>query len=157
MKPKRLAILSLALLATMILGTGAIIALSANDIKANVKWYPRSYTFDNPPPDPWLAQLQLVAGHHYSEVDEATILLDGMYSPSGAMYPAPHGPKAMVPFDGLDVKLAIEPKLPWHMGVVMPGKYRIDLEITGNLLPEYGEEPFRGTGVITVTVSESPG
>jgi hypothetical protein len=157
MKPKRLAIISLALLATMILGTSAIIALSAADIKANVKWYPRSYTFDNPPPDPWVAQLLLTGGHRVGEIDEATILLEGMYPPSGPMYPAPHGPKVMVPFGGLDVKAAIEPKLPWHMGIVMPGKYRIELEITGNLLPEYGEEPFRGTGVITVTVSESPG
>jgi hypothetical protein len=156
MKPKRLAIISLALLATMILGTSAIIALSATDIKANVKWYPKSYTFDSPPPDPWAAQLQLVAGHSYAEVDEATILLEGMYPPSGAIYPSV-GPKVMVPFDGLDVKAAIEPKLPWHMGIVMPGKYRIELEITGNLLPEYGEEPFRGASVITVTVSESPG
>jgi hypothetical protein len=157
MKPKKLTLISLVLLATILAGTGAIIALSATDIKANIKWLPKSYLWDNSPPDPWLAELQLTGGHHVDEINASTILLEGLYSPSGALYPAPHGPKVMVPFDGSDVKAAIDPKLPWHMGVLMPGKYRIDLEITGNLQIAYGGDSFRGTGVITVTIPESPG
>lgn len=154
MKPKTLALISLILLVAII-GTGTFAALSAPDVKANVKWDPKSYTWDGVPP-PWNAEISLTGGHKRHEIDTSTILLEGTYSP-GTPYNATHGPRLILPFDGLDVKAAIEPYLPWHMGVVMPGRYRIELEITGNLLPEYGGELFRGTGVITVTVPESPG
>ena len=157
MKLQKLTLVYVILLATILVSTGAIIALSAPDIKANVKWVPKTYTWDNLPPDPWSAEVALTGGHKADEIDGTTIWLEGMYLPSGPLYPAPHGPKVMVPFDGWDVKAAIEPKLPWHMGIVMPGRYRIELEITGNTLPEYGGLPFRGIGTITITVPESPG
>jgi hypothetical protein len=156
LKPKKLTLISLVLLATILTGTGAIIALSASDIKAKVKWDPKSYLWDNSPPAPWNAEVQLPS-YTPDQIDAATILLEGMYSPSATPYPAPHGPKLWVPFDGWDVKAAIEPKLPWHMGIVMPGRYKIELEITGSLLPEYGGEIFRGTGTIHVIIPESNG
>jgi len=157
MKPKRLTIISLVLLATILAGTGAIIALSADTVKANVKWDPKSWMWDGTPPSPWNAELMLTGGHGIEEVDATTILLDGLYSPSAPISPAPHGPKVMVPFSGWDVKAAIAPKLPEHMGIFIPGRYKIELEISGYLLPAYGGEAFRGIGTVTVTVAESGG
>ena len=157
MKPKTLTLISLVLLATILAGTGALIALSANTVKANVKWDPKSWDWDGVPPNPWNAELALTGGHKVEELNTTTILLEGLYSPSAPVYPAPHGPKVMVPFSGWDIKAAIAPKLPEHMGIFIPGRYRVELEVSGYLLPEYGEEAFRGISIITVTVPESSG
>jgi len=156
MKPKRLTLISLILLGTILASTGAIIALSANEIKAKVKWLPKSWGWDGTPPSPWDAELSLPS-YTPDQIDTTTILLEGTHSPSATPYPSGHGPKMIVPFNGWDVKAAIATKLPEHMGIFIPGRYRIELELSGYLLPAYGEEPFRGIGIITVTVPESGG
>ncbi|RLI44157.1 hypothetical protein DRO69_08000 [Candidatus Bathyarchaeota archaeon] len=150
MKPRRLTLISLTLLATILIGAGIIIVLSPTEIGANVKWDPKTYTWDGTPPTYWNAQISLKQGHKaQTEIIPATILLEGIYSPIIAPYNATHGPRLIVPFSGSDVKAVLFDKIA-HMGVVYPGRYRVTLEITGQLI---GGETFRGSGVIVVTVS----
>ncbi len=152
MKPKRLTLISLALLAILLTSAIVILTLSEPAIKANVKWDPKSYLWDGEPPDPWNAVIALTGGHKLNEINTTTIRLEGTYPTDGDPYPLRN--KLIVPFDGYDVKAALDSKLPYHMGVVIPGRYRIGLIINGTLLST--QEEFRGTGIITVTVS-SPG
>ena len=155
MKPKKLTLISITLLAILLVGAGIILALSASEIKANVKWIPKGYTLDGTVPDPWNAEIQLTGGHKaQTEINASTILLEGLYSPSSAAYNTTHGPKIIVPFSGNNVKAAVDSKLPYHMGIVAPGRYRISLEINGTL---YTGEEFRGSGTITVTVPDGSG
>ena len=154
MKPRKLTLISITLLATLLIGAGAILVTSQKPVGANVAWKPKYFEWDGTPAGTINAEVWLKGGHKaQKEIDPATILLEGMYSPSAPTYPKVHGPRLVVPFSGLDVKAALEPKLP-HME---PGaKFRIKLKISGYLLPEYGELYFEGYGVITVTIPSSP-
>jgi hypothetical protein len=155
MKPKKLTLISLTLLAILLVGAGVILMLSAAEIKASVKWDPKGYTLDGTVPSSWNAEIKLTGGHKaQTEINASTILLEGLYSPSSAAYNATHGPSLIVPFNGNDVKAALDSKLPYHMGIVAPGRYRIPLEINGTL---YTGEEFLGSGTITVTVPEDSG
>jgi hypothetical protein len=156
MKTRRLTLISIALLATLLMGASIIIVLSQTEVGANVRWDPRTYTYDVTPPTAWNAQIWLKQGHKAQiEIDPTTILLEGVYEPIYELiHNATHGPRLIVPFSGSDVKAALDSKLPIHMGILPPGRYRISLEITGQL---YTGETFRGSGVIVVTVTESNG
>lgn len=150
MKLGKLGFVYLTILIT-ILGANVILALSQGDeVKANVAWDPKSYSADEPFPHPWNAEIWLTGGHKRDEIDTTTILLEGTYTPIGAPYAAVHGPRLIVPFLGSDVYEALLSKLP-H---TEPGKHRIGLEITGELLDG---TPFRGTGYIHLTIPENPG
>jgi hypothetical protein len=154
MKTRTLIPIYIGILAIAIIGASLVISRAATTIGANVAWDPKSYTYDNPPPNPWNAEVWLKGGHKaQTEIDKSTIKLEGLYSPSATPYNALHGPKLVVPFLGNDVKAAIYAKLPGHMGVLTPGIYRLQLVITGKLLT--GED-FMGDGVVTVTVLPPP-
>jgi len=150
MKPNKLALIYLGILAIIILGATFTMSMATTEVGANVAWDPRTYSWDGTPPDPWNAEVWLKGGHKaQTEIDPATILLEGLYSPSAPPYNATHGPRLIIPFLGENVKAAIFAKLPSHMGTLIPGTYRISLEITGKL---YTGETFRGDGTIRVTV-----
>jgi len=154
MKTNKLTLLSLALLTTLILGVAFMVSQAQTEVKANVAWDPKYLTYDTTPPEPYNAEVWLTGGHKaQTEINATTILLEGLYSPSGTPYNAIHGPRLIIPFAGADVKAAIFLKLPSHMGILTPGTYRIPLEITGKL---YTGETFRGDGVIVVTVPNPP-
>lgn len=156
MKRWKLTLTSLTLLATLLIGAGIIMVLSPTEVGANVKWDPRTYTWDGTVPALWNAQVWLKQGHKaQTEIDHTTIRLEDIYEPIyDEIYNATHGPRLIIPFDGDDVKAALLSKLPAHMGILIPGRYRIPLEITGKL---YTGETFRGSGVIVVTVLEPSG
>jgi len=148
MKPTK-NLIGLMMLTTILLSAGAILVFSQGDeVRANVAWDPSSYSTDQPLPDPWNAEIWLTGGHTRDEIDTTTILLEGMYTPSADPYPAVHGPRLIVPFAGSDVYEALLSKLP-H---TEPGRYRIALEITGNL---YDGTPFRGSGTIRLEITNS--
>lgn len=109
---------------------------------------PKTYTLDTTPPQPWNAEIWLTGGHKRHEIDTTTILLEGVYTWKLPPYPAIHGPRLIVPFDGNDVLAAALAKLP-HLA---PGTYRIPLEITGKL---FDGTPFRGSDTIRLTVPEA--
>jgi len=164
MKTRTLTLISITLLATLVLGATFTLTQAQKPVGAGVKWDPKYYTWDTvPPPDPWTAAVSTHGGHKaQTEINVTTVLLEGLYSPGCVKYPsdpnyapspALHGPALNIPFDGWDVKAAIEPKLPGHMGILIPGTYRISLTITGKL---YSGETFSGDGVVVVTVPNSP-
>ncbi len=122
---------------------------------AQVWWRPSHYTLDNPVPDPW--QARLFGPPHTAipaaDIDPATILLEGMFSPLGP----PNEPyltfrdfELVVSFDGYDVLTAILLKA----GYLIPGENNpADLVITGQT---YEGTPFRGTGRIQMYVPAPP-
>jgi hypothetical protein len=132
----------------IMLGASIIVLSQGQEIKANVAWDPRKYTYGTEVPNPWNAQIWLTKGYKRDDINTTTILLEGIYKPSADPYPAERGPRLIVPFDGSDVFEALTSKLP-HLE---PGKYRIGLEITGLLLDG---TPFRGVGYIQVIIDES--
>jgi hypothetical protein len=156
MKLNKLTILGITLLATMLLGAGAVLLQSQSQeaLPINVVFDPKTYAWDTTVPQPWNAEIwrQKVK----ERADPTTIRLEDIYKPTGTT-PAIHGPRLIVHFDGNDVRAAIWPKLPTtHMGILIPGTYRVKLKVSGNLLPEFGVTPFEGYGTITVTVPELP-
>jgi hypothetical protein len=149
MKTRTITILSLAIVATLVIGAFAIDAFAApKELKLKVKWKPATYTSDTWFPDPWLAEIFLAPPKPLNQIDPLTLLLENTYSPSAATYPTEKGnDRLVVPFYGGDVLTALLTKAP-HMS---PGTYFIYLEITGKL---YNGQAFRGSGPINMTIPE---
>jgi len=149
MKTRTLTLLSLSLLATLLIGAFALNVYSAKELKLKVKWKPASFTGDTWFPNPWLTEIYFAPPRPINQIDPSTILLEGLYSPSGATYPHPLKDRLVVPFYGGDVVTALVTKAP-HMS---PGTYIVFLEITGKL---YDGQGFRGVGSINMTIPELP-
>ncbi|HKZ93490.1 MAG TPA: hypothetical protein VJ249_02760 [Candidatus Bathyarchaeia archaeon] len=154
MKLNRLALISAVALVALLAGAIAFNALAPpQELKLKVKWRPPNYMLGNPAPDPWIAEIFFAPSRPLEQIDPNTLLLEGIYSPSGTPYLLRSSPDRMaVPFDGDDVLRALLTKAP-HLA---PGEYRILLQITGNLKPEYGATPFSGDGGINLIVPDVP-
>jgi hypothetical protein len=147
-------LISIALLATLVIGIVFTQTMAPADVLAiNVAFDPKNYEWNGTPP-PWNAEIwrQKVQ----DTADYSTIRLEGTYSPIATPYPALHGPRLIVTFNGEDVKTALFMKLPSHMGILEPGTYKVKLTVSGYLKPEYGGTPFEGDGTIVVTVLPPP-
>jgi hypothetical protein len=154
MKTRTPTLISIAILATLVIG--AIVFQSIAQTSAlpiNVVFDPKSYEWNGTPP-PWNAEIwrQKVQ----DTADYSTIRLEGIYAPIATPYPALHGPRLICPFNGEDVKAILYTRLPTHMGVLVPGTYKVKLIVSGYLKPEFGGTPFEGDGTITVTVLPPP-
>lgn len=145
MKSSKL-ILSITLMAAFAMGTGTILACSSGTkVTASVLWKPMFYSMKNPPPNPWIAIIGLKGEHNAAkEIDPSTILLEGIYSPSGPAYRY-YDQRLAVPFSGNDVRTALLAEL-GHYGSFN----RVSLKITGKL---YDGTPFSGSGWIFVMPS----
>jgi hypothetical protein len=139
-------------LALLLVGAFAFNALAPpGQLKLKVKWKPVNYVLDNPPPDPWTAEIYFAPTRDLNQIDTSTLLLEGMYTPSGTPTILTTSPPRMaVPFNGADVLRALLSKTP-HLA---PGEYRILLEISGNLKAEYGGTAFSGDGGINLLVPD---
>ena len=148
-------IIAIAILTTILIGAIALNTFAADKtLKLKVKWKPVSYTLGNPVPDPWYAEIFFAPIRDLNQIDTSTILLEGMYTPSGTPTILNSSPPRMsIPFDGDDVIRAVLMKAE-HMA---PGfTYHIYLTISGNLKPEYGSTPFTGEGAINLVIPELP-
>jgi len=151
MKTRRLTLISLALLTTLLLGAVAINVISAKDLKLKVKWRPPDYYLDNLPPDPWNAEIFFAPPRDPAEINTATIVLEGLYVPESTPYISAGTSRMVLPFNGIDVLTALLLKV----GHMVPGQeYRVFLEITGEL---NDGTPFAGEGGINLIVPENPG
>ena len=152
MKLNKIVIISAAILVTLLAGAIAFNVLAPpQDLKLKAKWRPVTYTLGNPVPHPWRAEIFFAPLRDLNQIDTSTLLLEGIYTPSGTptlMQSSP--PRMSVPFDGDDVLRALLSKM-GHMG---PGIYHIYLEISGNLKAEYGGTPFSGSGAIDLVVPD---
>lgn len=152
MKLTKVTLLSVTILAILLIGVVAFTAFSATkDLKLKVKWRPPTYTLGNPLPNPWNCEIFFAPARDLNEIDTNTILMEGLYPPSGTPYllsGAP--PRLAVPFSGYDVITALLSKSP-HLA---PGTYHILLQISGNLKPEYGGNAFSGEGGIDLVVPD---
>lgn len=156
MRTPKIATLSIALLVTLLVGAIALnVFAPQQSLNLKVKWRPVVYILGNPIPTPWIAEVFFAPSHPLEEVDTTTILLEGMYPPSGTPWILQSSPPRLaVPFNGFDVLRAVLSKAP-HMA---PGfTYHITLTISGNLKPEYGGTAFSGDGAINLEIpTESP-
>ena len=155
MKTAKIIVITAAILATLLIGAIAFNVLApAGQLKLKVKWRPVSYTLGNPLPDPWYAEIFFSPLRDLNQIDTSTLLLEGMYAPSGTptiMNSSP--PRMSVPFDGNDVIRAVLSK----MGHMAPGyTYHISLTISGYLKAEYGGNLFSGDGAINLVIPELP-
>jgi len=150
-------------LLTLVLATGLLAIIGAAFFQTmaqipalpiNVVFDPKGYTWNGLPPSPWYAEIwrQKVQ----DKADYSSIKLEGIYLPSATPYPALHGPRLIIPFNGEDIRVALYPKLPTHMGILVPGTYKVSLIVSGALKPEFGGTPFEGDGIITVTILPPP-
>jgi hypothetical protein len=146
MKPRKITLISLALMVTILVGAVAILATPPTVVGANVRCNPRYFEMEGQP-NKLEVQIRLKGGHSVDEINPNTILLEGMYSPQKTEV---NRKTLVATFRGGDVRSAIETKL-GHMSAE-PGRYRVQLEISGYLTEEYGSLPFSGSGRVTVTV-----
>jgi len=152
MKLNKIPVILAALVVTLLVGAVAFnIFAPAEQLKLKVKWRPVTYTLGDPVPNPWTAEIFFAPIRDLNEIDTNTLILEGMYAPSGTPYLLQSSsPRMAVPFDGDDVLRAIVTKAS-HM---TPGTYQIYLEISGNLKTEFGGTPFTGSGGINLVVPE---
>lgn len=149
MKTRTITFIAVAVLATLLVGTFAFNVLApAKDLKLKVKWKPNSILLDTYIPDPWNAEVYFSPPEDLTQINPGTVRLEGTYTLESTPY-ITTSMRLALPFHGYDVLTAILTKIP-HM---MPGSYRVGLEITGNL---YDGRAFRGTGYINATVPELP-
>jgi hypothetical protein len=140
---------SAAILAVLMFGILATTVFSPPPtLKLKAKWKPATLILDSYVPNPWYAEIYFAPPRDLSTVDTSSLLLEGLYAPTGAVTYHPLKDRLVVPFAGDDVLSAIMSKL--HMA---PGIYVIFLEITGTL---NDGTAFRGQGSITVTYPEFP-
>jgi hypothetical protein len=150
MKTRTITLISMTFLAVILIGAFTLTATGAKELKLKIQWKPNSYILDNGPPDPWIAELRFAPPQPVAGINPSTILLEGMYSPSGPSTIIRHGTERLdVPFTGSDVVSALLTKAP-HYG---PGTYLIWLEITGKM---NDGRAFRGQGYINMTIPDIP-
>jgi len=127
MKTKKLTLISLGLLASLVLGL-YIVGVYSPPPRARVKgrFYPRTWS-EGPVPQPWNVELGFAPKRGVDEIATSTILLEGLYSPSSEPYDRKN--RVVVPFDGYDVLAAAILKA----GHLTPGSHLIFLTITGEL------------------------
>ncbi len=154
MKARTPTLISIAILTTLIIGAVFLQSKAQTALPINVVFDPKSYTWDGLPSPTWNAEIwrQKVQ----DRANFTTIRLEGTYSPVATPYPSLHGPRLILPFNGDDVKAALFTKMPSHMGVLVPGTYKVNLIVSGNLKAEFGGTPFEGSGLIIVTVLPTP-
>jgi len=151
MKLRKLTLLSITILASLLIGAFAVTVLSAPPVlKLKVKWKPATYTLDSTAPDPWNAEIFFAPPRPLSDVDITSLRLEGTIQPKSPPYldPSKNG-RIIVPFIGDDVVEALLSKLPHYT----PGQFIIFLEISGRLKDG---KPFKGSGPITLTLPELP-
>ena len=147
--PKFAIAVSIALVLLLVGAVAFNVLAPPGQLKLKVKWKPVNYILNDPPPNPWIAEIYFAPLRDLNQIDTSTLLLEGMYTPSGTPYLlSGTPPRLAVPFNGADVLRALMSKTP-HLA---PGEYRISLEISGNLKTEYGGTAFSGTGGINLLV-----
>ena len=131
MKPKKLTLLSLTLLVTLLVGAVAVNVFSApKRARAKGFFYPRTWVQGTPIPDPWNVELKFAPPRSVDEIDTSSILLEGLFSPSAEPYDGvKHKSRIVVPFKGAEVYAAAKQKI----GHLTPGSHLVFLEITGEL------------------------
>jgi hypothetical protein len=117
-------------------------------LKLKVKWRPTNYVFGGAVPYQWNAELFFAPPRPVTDIDQSTIKLEGVYSPTGPGTVESTTGRLIVPFDGNEVVTALLNKA----GHLSPGEFRILLEITGNL---NDGKPFAGSGGINLIVDSS--
>jgi len=151
MKARTTTLLSLALLASLLIGAITITVLSApsKELKLKVKWTPRIYVYLGSVADPWNAEVYFAPPRPFDDINASTIRLEGTYEPVDDPYVSEHTSRLVIPFYGGDVVAALLD----NGGHLTPGEYRIYLEITGEL---YDKTPFSGKGGLNLIVLENP-
>lgn len=142
-----------AILTTMTMSPVILQSMAAKTIHIYVRFDPMSYSWDGGVPQYWNAEIwrQKVE----ERADYSSIKLEGVYTPAATPYLSSYG-RLIVPFDGMDVKVALYVKLPSEGGILVPGTYEVSLTVSGNLKPEFGGTPFNGDDLIMVTILPPP-
>jgi len=132
MKTYKLALISGAILATLLVGAFVVTNVEATRIQAKLKWQPNAYHTDMPVPQPWIGLIHFTTKVSASDIDPSTVFLEGLYQPT-KIYDYAKSPGAswvVLEFNGYDVLAAALAKL----GHMAPGQQAmVVLTITGAL------------------------
>jgi len=154
MKPKKLTLLFLSLLAILLIGAAATLLMPARALVAEqVKFEPKPFELDNP--DTVIAHVKLSVDDVpiVDQIDPDTVYLEGGIAPFNTYTTEPGNPPGAKPefiaeFNGLAVKDMLISKIS-HMGLTTPQDWvpiKIWVTITGYLTD--GTTPWEGTGYI---------
>ena len=155
MKPKKLTLISLTLLASLLIGTVLVLSIRGTTLIAEqVKIMPKPLDLENS--DTVTVQVKLTRDEVsvVDQINASTVLLEG-YIPSINNWTTTTPPNFMAQFDGTTVAQCVISKI-IHMGIARPHPWnpvKIPLKITGNL---YDGTPWEGTGEAKVYVPEIP-
>ncbi len=148
MKPKKLTLISLTLLA-LILGGALILSFGSTPLIAEqVKIEPKPFDFDNPDGVTVSVKLSVDDVPVVDQINESTVLLEGFIAPTDTWL-APISNEFVAQFDGETVADWLGIKIS-HMGLETPRPWvpiKVPLKITGLL---YDGTPWEGTGEIKV-------
>lgn len=121
----------------------------AKVLKAGVKLDPHRVDLDSQMPPEVIAMIWILGPYDPYQIDPSTILMEG-YLPSlwAEIRPYEDTERLFVGFDGSGVEAILWAKI-YHLGIVTPNPKapaKIELDISGNLLPEYDGTAFEGIG-----------
>lgn len=149
MKPKKLTMLSLSLLAILLIGAAATFLMPVRALLAEqVKFEPKPFELDNP--DTVIAYVKLSVDDVpiVDQIDPDTVLLEGSIAPFNTWVTSEPPPEFIAEFDGETVADMLISKAS-HMGLTTPWPWvpiKIWVMIAGYLLD--GTTPWEGTGYI---------
>lgn len=155
MKPKKLTLISLTLLATLLIGTVFVLSIHGNTLIADqVKIMPKPLDLENP--DSVTVQVKVFRDgvSVVDQINASTVRLEG-YMTTINNWTTKAPPNFYAQFDGTAVANCIISKIS-HMGITRPhpkNPVRIPLKITGKL---YDGTPWEGTGEAKVYVPDIP-
>lgn len=145
-----------AFILSLMLGAVVVLPLtSAQALKANIRFDPRTYVLDTPYPDPWNVIIWLTHGYKVGDIDVGTIWLSDPEAPSTPIQPigtAIVKTKLVASFDGQSLWRMIWQKL-LHLALLIAGRVRLLFRIT---LQTIDGTVFEGNGYITVIIEEPP-
>ena len=149
MKTWKLALACLLTFAVFV-GMTFVPTIMAKTIKAGVNIEPHRVDLGSQIPPEIIAIIWLKGPYKVDQIDPTTILMEGYLPPLWAEVRLVEDGsyRFFAGFYGPSVETILWSKIS-HMGITTPNPNapaKIELDITGNLLPEYDGTPFEGTG-----------
>lgn len=124
-------------------------------VKAKVKFDPHRVDLGSQIPLEIIANISFTAGESVANIDPTTILMEGFLKPLWTEIRSYEDTERLLAgFDGPSVETILWSIIA-HMGIVTPNPNapaKIELDISGNLLPEYGGTAFVGSGDLKVII-----
>jgi len=145
---------------SVFVGIAFLPGTQAKVLKAGVIIEPHRVDLGSQMPPEVTAIIKIVGAYDVTQIDSSTILMEGYLPPLWTeirILITDEGEEELrlvAGFDGNGVEAILWAKI-YHLGITTPNPNapaKIGLDVTGNLLPEYGGTAFAGTGDLKVII-----